>query len=106
MEVQAAGEGIRASQEVAWDMDDLEIKVSEVKQPLGLTTVYVLGLTEVCQVLMISKDLDGEGGSVKIVSLGFQSMDDHEEFPIIDVIVSFGRDERLREVGIGVSVAV
>ena len=31
VEVWAVGEGIRSSKEAAWDMDDLEIKVSKVK---------------------------------------------------------------------------
>ena len=68
--------------------------------------VQVLGLTEVCQVLVVCKDLDGEGGSVKIVSPGFQSVDDCEEFSVVDVIVSFSRDERLREVGTGMPITV
>ena len=52
-----AEEGIGSGKEMAWDMDDFEVKVSKVKQPLGLTTVEVLGLTEVCQVLVVSEDL-------------------------------------------------
>ena len=29
--------------------------------------VEVLGLTEVCQVLVVSKDLDGEQGAIEVV---------------------------------------
>ena len=87
------GEGIRSSKEVAWDMDDFQIKVCEVEQPLCLMTVEVLCLTEVHQVFVISKDLDRKRGSMKIVPPGFQGMDDCKEFPVIDVIISFGRNK-------------
>ena len=93
MEVRLAGEGIRSGEEIAWDMDDFEVKISEVEQPLCLVMIEVLCLTEVCQVLVICEDLDGEGRSMKIVSPGFQSTDDCKEFPVVDVVVSFCRDE-------------
>ena len=44
------GEGIRSSQEAVWDMDDLEVEISKVKQPVCLTIVEVLGLMEVLYV--------------------------------------------------------
>ena len=44
---------------------------------------------EVCQVLVVSEDLDEEGGSVEVVSSGLQSADDCKEFMVIDVVVSF-----------------
>ena len=52
-------------------MDDLEVKISEVKQPLCLAMVEVLCLTEVCQVFVVSEDLDRKEGSVEVVPLGF-----------------------------------
>ena len=39
MEAEAVGEGIRSSEEMAQDMDDLEIKVSKVKQPSYLVVI-------------------------------------------------------------------
>ena len=63
-------------------------------------------MTEVHQVLVICEDLDGKGGSVEIVSPGFQSMDDREELLVIDVVVPFCRDEQLREIEAGVPVAI
>ena len=71
MEVRAAGEGIRTSKEASQDMDDLEVKVGKIEQPSGLLTVEILGLMEVCQVLVICKDLDGEEGTVEIMPPGF-----------------------------------
>ena len=38
---------------------------------------------------MAGENLDREGGSMKVVSPGFQGVDDGEEFLVIDVIVSF-----------------
>ena len=55
--------------------------------------VKVPGLMKVCQVLVVSEDLDGKGGSMEVVSPRFQSMDDGQELLVIDVIVSLGRDE-------------
>ena len=51
-------------------MDNFEIKVSKVKQPLCLLTVEVLSLTEVHQVLMVCEDLNGEWGSVDAMPPG------------------------------------
>ena len=62
------GEGVRSSKETAWDMDDFEIKISEVEQPARLATIEVLCLTEVRQVLVVGEDLDGEWGPMEIVS--------------------------------------
>ena len=87
------GEGIRSGQEVARDMDDLEIKVHKVEQSPCLSVIKILGLTEVCQVLVICEDLDGEGRPVEVVPLGLQCVDDCEELLVIDVIVLFSWDE-------------
>ena len=98
VEIGAAGESIRSGKEAARDMDDFEVKISEVEQPPRLAAIEVLGLTEVRQVLVICEDLYGEGGTVEVVSPGLQGADDHEEFSVINVIVSFSGDERLREI--------
>ena len=48
MEVRAAGEGIGSGEKAAGNVDDFEVKISEVEQPSHLSTVEVLHLTEVC----------------------------------------------------------
>ena len=101
-----AGEGVRSGEKTAWNVGDFEVKIGKVEQPSCLSTVKVLCLMEVCQVLVICEDLDGEGGSVEIMSLGLQGMDDCKKLLVIDVVVSFCWDERLREIGAGVPVAV
>ena len=106
MKVRVTGESVRSSQEAVWDIDDLEIEVCKVKQPPSLAAVQVLGLTEVCQVLMICKNLNGKRGAMKIVPPGLQSVDDREELPVIDVVVTLSRNEQLGKVGTGVPVAV
>ena len=58
-----------------------------------MSVVEVLGLIEICQVLVVGEDLDGEGESVEVMSSGFQGVDDCEEFPVIDVIILFCGDE-------------
>ena len=87
VEVRAAGKGIGSGEETAWDMDDPEIEICEVEQPSCLVTVEVLGLTEVCQVLVICKDLDRKRGTMEVMPPGLQGVDDGEEFPVIDVVV-------------------
>ena len=87
------GKSIRPGEKTAWDMDDFEVKISKIKQPSCLVMIEVLHLMEVCQVLVISEDLNGKGGAMEIVSPGLQSMDDCKEFPVVDVVVPFCRDE-------------
>ena len=66
-EVGVAREGVRAGKEFAWDVDHFQVKVREVDEPTGLSSVEVLGGTEVGEVLMVGEDLDWEGGPVKVV---------------------------------------
>ena len=51
--------------------------------------VEVLSLTEVHQVLVISKHLDGKGGAVEVMPPGLQGADDGKEFLVIDIIILF-----------------
>ena len=55
---------------------------------------------------MISKDLDGEGGTMEVMSPGFEGMDDCQEFSVIDIIVPFHWEEGLREVRTGMPFAI
>ena len=55
---------------------------------------------------MISENLDGEGGAVEVMSLGFEGMDDCQEFSVIDIIVLFCWGEGLREVRTGIPFAI
>ena len=87
------GEGIRSGEETAWDMDDFEVKIGKVEQPSRLTTIEVLYLTEVRQVLVICEDLNGERGTVEVMSPRLQGMDDGKELPVVDVIIAFCWDE-------------
>ena len=48
---------------------------------------------EVHQVLVVSEDLDREGGPVEMMPPGFQGVYDCKEFLIIDVIVLLCWDE-------------
>ena len=55
--------------------------------------VEVLCLAEVHQVLVICKDLDGKGGTMKVMPPGLQGMDDGKELLVIDVIIPFCWDK-------------
>ena len=68
-EVRASREGIRAGEEFSWDVDHFQVKVCEVDEPTGLSSVEVLRGTEVGEVFMVGEDLDWEGGSMEVVPL-------------------------------------
>ena len=55
---------------------------------------------------MVGEDLHGEGRAVEIVAPRFQGANDGKEFSVVNIIVSFGGGEGLREVGTGVPIAV
>ena len=87
-------------------MDHFQIEVCEIKEPTGLSAIEVLGLAEVSKVLMVSEDLNRGGGALKVMPPSFQSVDDGEEFPIKDIIISFNGVEGLREVRTGMPIPV
>ena len=43
---------------------------------------------------------------MEIMPPRLQGTDDSEEFPVIDIVVLFCRDKRLREIGTGMPVTV
>ena len=55
---------------------------------------------------MISENLDGEGGTMEVMSPGFEGTDDCQEFSVIDIIVLFCWEEGLKEVRTGVPFAI
>ena len=57
-EVGTAREGVRAGKDFAWNMDHFQVEVCEVDKPTGLSSVEVLGGTEVGEVLIVGEDLD------------------------------------------------
>ena len=61
---------------------------------------------EVGEIFVVGKDLYREWGPMEVVLPGFQSMDNSEEFSVIDVIVLFCWGERLGKVGAGVPIAI
>jgi len=71
-----------------------------------LSAVQGLRLSEVGEVLVVSEDLNWEGGTMKIMSKGLESVDYGEEFAVIDVVVSFCLRERLGKVRAGVPIAI
>ena len=63
-------------------------------------------MTEVHQVLVVGEDLDREWRAMEVMPPGLQGMDDGKELLVIDIIVLLGRDERLGEVGTGMSITI
>ena len=76
-------------------MDHFEVKVGEVNEPSCLSAIERLGLAEVGKVFVVCENLYWKRGAVEVVTPRFQGANDRKEFSVIDVIVSFGRRERL-----------
>ena len=68
--VWAARECVRGAEIFPWDVGKVEIKLRDVKKPASLTTVELLGLSEVGEVLVVGEYLNWGGGSEEIVSPG------------------------------------
>jgi hypothetical protein len=64
-------------------MSDFKVEVGEIKKPVSLTTVQMLGTTKEGKVFVICKDLDQERGSAKVLVPGFKGEDDCKWFAII-----------------------
>ena len=77
-----------------------------VDESLGLMTIEGLGGTEVGVILVVGKDLYREWGPMEVVLPGLQSVDDTEEFPVVDVTVSFCRGEQLGKIRTRVPVTI
>ena len=65
-----------------------------------------LWLTEVCQIFMVGEQGDGVTGALEVVAPVVQSVDDGEQFLIVDIIVSFSSGEHLREIGARMQVTL
>ena len=76
-------------------MDHVEVKVGEVDEPSCLSPIEGLGLAEVGEVFVVCENLYRERGAMEVVTPGFQGTDDREEFSVINIVVLFGRRERL-----------
>ena len=70
-EVRAMGEGIRAHEEFPRDVDHFQVEVGEVNEPARLSTIEVLGGTEISEIFVVGEDLYRERGSVEVVSPRF-----------------------------------
>ena len=87
-------------------MEKLEVEVLKEHHLPGLAARQFLGLAEVSEVFVIHEQGDGMSGSLQVMLPVFKSMDDGKQFLIIDVIVSFGGGESLRQVSTGVKITI
>ena len=60
-----------------------------------LSAIERLGLAEIGEVLVVSEDLYGKGGTMEIVAPRLQGANDGKEFAVINIVISFGRGEGL-----------
>ncbi len=66
-----------------------EMIFCQLDDPSGLSSVYFLGLSEILEVLVIHPNFKVLVCSHEVVSPFFESEHDHEEFFVIDLIVTF-----------------
>ena len=55
---------------------------------------------------MIGENLDGERGAMEVMSPSYKSMNNHQEFAVIDVIISFCWGKGLGKVQTGMLFAI
>ena len=60
-----------------------------------MSAIKRLGLAEIGEVLVVSEDLYGEGGTMEIVVPRFQGANDSKEFTVVDVVIPLGGGEGL-----------
>ena len=55
---------------------------------------------------MIGDDGNGVGCTLNVLSPLSEGKDDRKEFPVVDVVVSFGRKKSTREVGARMEITI
>ena len=65
-----------------------------------------MGLSKVGKVFVVSKNLYRKRGAMEVVSPGIQGANDGKEFMVINIVISFCRGGRLREVGARVPFSI
>ena len=63
--------------------------------PTSLMTREFLWLVEIGEVFVVHEQGDGMTSSLEIMTPVFQSVNDSQQFAIVDVVVAFGRGEHL-----------
>ena len=64
------------------------------------------GVFDVGEIFVIGDDGDGKRSSLEIVFPLGESKDDHKQFSVVNIIVSFSEGECFGEVGTGMKVTV
>lgn len=73
---------------------------------MGLVIGEGLRSTEVHQIFVVSEDLNREGRPVEIMLPELKSIDNHEEFVVVDIIVALCWGEGWGEVRAGMSFTI
>ena len=101
-----AGEGVGGGKFGTWENFPDYVEVLQEKRPSGLPAREFAGVFEVGQVLMIGNDSNRVRSTLDVLPPFREGKDDCEEFSIVDVVVSFSREEGTGEIGAGVKVSV
>ena len=90
-----ARQGVRSTEVFAWNVFECEVELRQIKQPSGLSTIQIVGLSEVSQVFVVRKDLDRGGGTEEVVAPGVEGSHHSKQLLVVDIIVVFCRAKRL-----------
>ena len=87
-------------------MVPFQVVILKEHLPTCLPLEEALWLFKVGEVFVIGEDGDWVGGASKVLVPLEEGMNNGEEFPVIDVIVTLGRCKHLGEVGTQVEVTI
>jgi len=73
----------------SWFVCEAEVEMTEVKEPLRLTTSEVLGHAPVLKIAIVGNDIKGKQKPFKVVAPIFKDANNCEHLLIIDFVISF-----------------
>ena len=88
VEVRATGEGIGFVL-FSWEVSKSEVVVCEAGNVASDTSIDMLGVAVIFQVLMVCIDCDRVGGSYQEMSPVGETTDEGQQLAIMDIVVAF-----------------
>ena len=86
----------------SWFVYKAEVEATKIKGPSCLTASEVLDCVPVLKIAMVRDDVEGKGEPLKVVVPVFKGMDNSKHLLIINFIILFSVNHRLRTEGNGV----
>ena len=91
-------ESIHGAHTRTWGDHPFNVKVLEKESPMSLMTGEFMRVLYIRKIFVVGNNGNGERDALKIMFPLRQSKNDCKEFMVINIIVAFGKGERVREV--------